>query len=126
MFHVCCDCACILVLVVVVVVVTTVLAVIVVVVVAVVVVIVVVVVVVVVGVVVVFVFVFVFGVVVRLKFKGIDEVLGLNLAEVQGGQAPQQGPVVGFARASDIEKVNNFLAIPEVKANFPRDLLLLS
>ena len=53
------------------------------------------------------------------------EVLGLNLAEVQGGQAPQQGPVVGFARASDIEKVNNFLAIPEVKANFPRDLRLL-
>jgi len=54
------------------------------------------------------------------------DVLAPNLYTTQQNQtAVAEGPVVGIVAGKDTAKVNRYLALPEVKAVFPRDLKLL-
>ncbi len=43
----------------------------------------------------------------------------------QGSYSPGEGPVVGYAALKDTAKVNDYLAMPEIQAIFPKDMRLL-
>lgn len=43
----------------------------------------------------------------------------------QGSYSPGEGPVVGYSAIKDTAKVNEYLAMEEIKSIFPRDLKLL-
>ncbi len=57
------------------------------------------------------------------KDNPLFAVLSPNLAQnEQGQQVLQTGPVVGLAKLKDTSKVNQYLAMPEVRSNFPSDV----
>ncbi len=57
------------------------------------------------------------------KENPLFAVLNPNLAQnEQGQQVVAPGPVVGYSLLRDTAKVNSYLAMPEVKANFPSDV----
>lgn len=43
----------------------------------------------------------------------------------KGGSFTRKGPVVGYAEMKDVEQINEYLAMPGVKAIFPKELKLL-
>ena len=60
------------------------------------------------------------------KDNPLFAVLNPNLGQnEQGQQIVAPGPVVGFALLRDTAKVNQYLAMPEVKSNFPSDIRFL-
>lgn len=60
------------------------------------------------------------------KDNPLFAVLNPNIGQnEQGQQVVAPGPVVGFALLRDTAKVNAYLAIPEVKSNFPSDVRFL-
>lgn len=60
------------------------------------------------------------------KDNPLFAVLNPNIGQnEQGQQIVGQGPVIGYALLRDTAKVNAYLAMPEVKANFPSDLRFL-
>lgn len=60
------------------------------------------------------------------KDNPLFAVLNPNLGQnEQGQQVVAPGPVVGFALLRDTSKVNAYLALPEVKSNFPSDVRFL-
>jgi SecD/SecF fusion protein len=57
------------------------------------------------------------------KENPLFAVLNPNIGQnEQGQQVLAQGPVVGFALLKDTAKVNEYLALPEVRSNFPGDM----
>lgn len=60
------------------------------------------------------------------KDNPLFAVLNPNIGQnEQGQQVVAPGPVVGFALLRDTSKVNAYLAIPEVRSNFPSDVRFL-
>ncbi len=60
------------------------------------------------------------------KDNPLFAVLNPNIGQnEQGQQIVGQGPVIGYALLRDTAKVNAYLAMPEVKANFPSDMRFL-
>ncbi len=60
------------------------------------------------------------------KENPLFAVLNPNLGQnEQGQQVVAPGPVVGYALLRDTSKVNEYLNMPEVKANFPSDIRFL-
>lgn len=60
------------------------------------------------------------------KDNPLFAVLNPNLGQnEQGQQVVAPGPVVGYALLRDTAKVNQYLAMPEVRANFPSDVRFL-
>lgn len=60
------------------------------------------------------------------KDNPLFAVLNPNLGQnEQGQQIVAPGPVVGFALLRDTAKVNQYLAMPEVRSNFPSDVRFL-
>jgi SecD/SecF fusion protein len=60
------------------------------------------------------------------KDNPLFAVLNLNIGQnEQGQQIVGQGPVIGYSLLRDTSKVNAYLAMPEVRANFPSDMKFL-
>jgi len=55
-------------------------------------------------------------------WEPLFEVMSPAIRETAAGQEAQKGPVVGYVRGKDTAKVNEYLAIPEIRNLLPRDL----